>query len=410
MGMNVLSPFSFYGGKAKMSELICKMIDYKNTDIYIEPFGGAARVLLNKPRHKVEIYNDFGIGLYEFFYAMSKPELSGKVISALCDITPGREIFDEKKDYKTKHEEELTDHMQLKTKELVYALAKKYGSKELKELHKLVINKEYVKIIGASRDILGKGIIQDKEDIKEFKARLGEYENYWNLVGGTYNKVYAEARQAFQQALKKTPDAETVITDKDKHRKSREIALDAIEDYTSDILIANGSEYDMKDVDMAVATFITYYLSRDGMGKYYSEAKGNSFQSYYNQVMKLEDIADRLQGVAVTQVDALQLIAGYSQAKNAMLYLDPSYLKVNDSRKDLGKGIYNRSFDYSQHERLAEMIQDAEAYIILSNYDVPPYTDYLTESHGWKRIEVETTTGVGSKKDNQRTEVLWYNF
>lgn len=64
----VLSPFSFYGGKAKMSSLIVDMLDYNNTDIYIEPFGGACRVLLNKPRHREEIYNDFGAGLYSFFH------------------------------------------------------------------------------------------------------------------------------------------------------------------------------------------------------------------------------------------------------------------------------------------------------------------------------------------------------
>ena len=54
MSRKLLSPFGFYGGKSKMAVTICSMIDYNNTDIYIEPFGGACRVLLNKKPHKVK--------------------------------------------------------------------------------------------------------------------------------------------------------------------------------------------------------------------------------------------------------------------------------------------------------------------------------------------------------------------
>ncbi len=44
-----LSAFNYYGGKARMAPLICDLLDYDTTDIYIEPFGGGARTLLNKP-------------------------------------------------------------------------------------------------------------------------------------------------------------------------------------------------------------------------------------------------------------------------------------------------------------------------------------------------------------------------
>ncbi len=421
--METLSPFSFYGGKAKMSSLICDMLDYDNTDIYAEPFGGACRVLLNKPRHKVELYNDFGIGLYEFFHAMSDPKLSREVISALYDITPSKELFHEMKDYKTKHENDIVDYMKLQFKELSYRLGQKYNSKKLKELHKRVIKKDYKEIIRISKEILGKGIIQDQWDIKAFTEQISMYENYWELVKDEYNEVYGDAREAFVKEWEKKESEGTKITvDKDKyaHEKSHEIALEAIRDYTSDILTSNGAEKTMNNVDMAVATFVSYYLSRDGMGKAYSETKGNSLDAYYRQLARLEDVADRFNGVEVTQVDALWLVAEYCQFENAMLYLDPSYLNVEKedkdknknrkNKKDLGNGIYNRSFDYDKHESLALMIQEAKAHIIVSNYDVSPYNDLLTEEYGWKRIEFETTTGVGNQKDNKRTEVLWYNY
>ena len=36
-----------------------------------------------------------------------------------------------------------------------------------------------------------------------------------------------------------------------------------------------GADERMDKVKMAVATFVTYYMSRDGMGKHYSDAKSS---------------------------------------------------------------------------------------------------------------------------------------
>ena len=410
MEMDVLSPFSFYGGKAKMAPLICRMLDYENTDIYIEPFGGACRVLLNKPRHEFEMYNDFGIGLYEFFSCMSRPELSEKVISALYDIIPSKEVFQEMRDYKIEHESELTDYMKMQFKTFVYECNRKYRSKDLSRLHSQIMKKEYKDIIEISRKVLKGNMLQKKEE-RLLRHYVELYEEYWEMAKKDYKSAYAKAGRAFDKAWKQTELKGN--RDRHRHTASHNAALLAIEDKTGDILVSNGGEATMDSVDMAVATFASYYLSRDGMGKAYSETKGSSIDAYYRQLAKLDDVADRFQGVRVTQFDALWLVAKYSQLENAMLYLDPSYLSTEDEekkKKDLGKGIYNRSFDYDMHESLALLIQDAEAHIIVSNYDVEPYKSLLTEEHGWKRMEFPTTTSVGGKKGNFRTEVLWYNY
>ena len=60
MRTNPLSIVPYYGGKAKMASFIADMLEYKDTSLYIEPFGGGCRTLLNKPRHEKEIYNDKG--------------------------------------------------------------------------------------------------------------------------------------------------------------------------------------------------------------------------------------------------------------------------------------------------------------------------------------------------------------
>ena len=93
MSRKVLSAFPYYGGKAALAPVICDMLDYSHANIFIEPFGGGARVLLNKPRHPVEIYNDASAGLCAFMRCMSDPQTAREVIRRLYDTEYTPETF-----------------------------------------------------------------------------------------------------------------------------------------------------------------------------------------------------------------------------------------------------------------------------------------------------------------------------
>ena len=55
----------YMGGKTKMAKWIVSNIpDHVN---YVEPFGGSASVLLNKPRSQIEVYNDADGDVVNFF-------------------------------------------------------------------------------------------------------------------------------------------------------------------------------------------------------------------------------------------------------------------------------------------------------------------------------------------------------
>lgn len=408
-----LSPFSFYGGKDRMAPLICSLLDYDHTDLYIEPFGGACRVLLNKPRHGQEIYNDFGHGLCSFFEAMGSRELSEEVIEALYGIVPSEGVFRQMAQRKMEHEQGLTEYMQGQFRKVVWGCCKRYQSKELRELHGHIGRREYGEIVDKASGILSEGVITDGDDRRLFGEYARLYGQYWDIVGGAYREAYNEAGAFFDEELEAAESAQGKrLRNRERHKRKfcHERALEAIEGYTGD-MPASGDTGGGKDmVDMAVATFLTYYLSRDGMGLDYSPEKGGSLGRYYSSLGGLRDIAQRLEGVTVTQADALLLVREYRRYRNVMMYLDPSYLKPEDVGRDLGKGIYSRSFSYDDHVRLAEAIKDADARIILSNYEVEPYMGLLTEESGWKRLYHETSTSVGGKRGNKRTEVLWYNY
>ncbi|MEM1673010.1 MAG: DNA adenine methylase [Archaeoglobaceae archaeon] len=57
------------GSKAYIVDAIIKNLDYSKS-CYIELFGGSGAVILNKPPHKNEIYNDINEDLYALFYSL----------------------------------------------------------------------------------------------------------------------------------------------------------------------------------------------------------------------------------------------------------------------------------------------------------------------------------------------------
>lgn len=60
-----LSAFPYPGGKTVYcDEIIQRMPDHRR---YVEPFGGSAAVLLNKPRSYIEVFNDLDDDVVQFF-------------------------------------------------------------------------------------------------------------------------------------------------------------------------------------------------------------------------------------------------------------------------------------------------------------------------------------------------------
>jgi DNA adenine methylase len=65
----MLSFFTYAGGKSRLVDIIIKLIPEHS--IYVEPFGGSAKVLLNKAPSKIEVYNDADLRLSNLFYTVA---------------------------------------------------------------------------------------------------------------------------------------------------------------------------------------------------------------------------------------------------------------------------------------------------------------------------------------------------
>ena len=76
---------SYYGGKFSLAQRYIPM--FPEHSIYVEPFGGSGVVLLNKPRAKVEVYNDLEEGVYSLFHCLRDEHLS-EMLFKQVKLTP----------------------------------------------------------------------------------------------------------------------------------------------------------------------------------------------------------------------------------------------------------------------------------------------------------------------------------
>lgn len=83
--MAAKAPFAWYGGKATLAKWVIG--HFPDHQVYVEPFGGAASVLVAKPPSPVEIYNDLDERLVNFFRVLQEPQ-SFTVLQRLLELTP----------------------------------------------------------------------------------------------------------------------------------------------------------------------------------------------------------------------------------------------------------------------------------------------------------------------------------
>src|ERR1700736_893280 len=86
-GKSLRPPVKWHGGKFYLCHRIIEQFPQHHT--YVEPFGGAASVLLNKPPAVVEVYNDLDQRITRLFRVLRD---NGQELHRRLSLTPYSEI------------------------------------------------------------------------------------------------------------------------------------------------------------------------------------------------------------------------------------------------------------------------------------------------------------------------------
>lgn len=91
--MRVSAPaLRYHGAKFRLAKWVMQF--FPEHTCYVEPFGGAAGVLLQKPRSYAEVYNDLDRAVVNFFSVIRDPVTRARLIDAIVATPYARDEFD----------------------------------------------------------------------------------------------------------------------------------------------------------------------------------------------------------------------------------------------------------------------------------------------------------------------------
>lgn len=87
----IRAPFGYAGGKSRSVKHITPHLPYRN--VYCEPFGGSAAILLARQPSKIEVFNDRFAGVCDFYRCMRNADMFNAMIDWLELSVQSREEF-----------------------------------------------------------------------------------------------------------------------------------------------------------------------------------------------------------------------------------------------------------------------------------------------------------------------------
>ena len=116
----------------------------------------------------------------------------------------------------------------------------------------------------------------------------------------------------------------------------------------------------------------------------------------------LPTFTERLQGVVIHHMDALDIIHGYDSPET-LFYFDPPYLSEVRFSRGKHAANYNHEMNMDDHVQLAAALRDIKGMAIISGYESELYNQlYSGWNKDYKNTKISTIRG-----GRTRTEVLW---
>ncbi|WP_024834003.1 DNA adenine methylase [Ruminiclostridium josui] len=172
-------------------------------------------------------------------------------------------------------------------------------------------------------------------------------------------------------------------------------------------------------VEMAVHALVLLKQSYNGLMKRWRGIKnGDEGFRYEQQLNYLRDIAEKLEGTEVYNVNTIMLINKYRDCKDVFFYLDPPYeMRTRGKKKTERKSDYEIEMPDEIQLEFIKAVKDAKCPIIISGYkrNNKSIYDNLVDNGHWKCemfAEVHKSSAITSAGTTKPVDVefIWYNF
>lgn len=183
----------------------------------------------------------------------------------------------------------------------------------------------------------------------------------------------------------------------------------------SEFMTEYAHNHKLSTVEKAAGVWQTLLMSFNGSMQNFKGIKnGTEALTLEYQLLKKQEITDRMKNVTILSVDAFKLIADMKMYDDVLLVCDSPYTLTQRN----GKKIYECDFTDEKQLEYVNLIYDSRAKILVCGYSNEIYDGVLLNpngSHKWHKydiIEVAKTMSIkaiGEAKARE-TEVIWTNW
>lgn len=170
----------------------------------------------------------------------------------------------------------------------------------------------------------------------------------------------------------------------------------------------------MDEMDRAISTFRLISQSFNNTRTTYR--KNVKTWKYQRELLNdLPLVRQRMKGITVLNMNALELIKKYRNNRDAFLFLDPPYL--HELRGKGARKVYGKEMSREDHIKMLILIRRAKCKILLCCYRSEKddlYAKYLLDC-GWRCYKLANTFKASQKKEkgahkDKAEEIVWLNY